>query len=177
MRLVHQRSQSRSSGNRGVLDVSGDRECRSSISRSPMPRQTAYFCYVVGGSVPAVFTGSQSRHRRKSATSHGLWLSQYSLRDFSSQVEVFMFPPNFTSKRYSTDMGVITAAELHYRRRLLTRRTMYPVDAASRRRRTESMNMLHGTWSLKEGYVPHVLDAARPLEVACSEVTGTIITR
>lgn len=99
------------------------------------------------------------------------------LSDPEGRVRIMMYPPNCTSLHQPMDMGIIAATKLHYRRRLLRRRTdLLPMAETLRDVATKS-KMRAGTKGLMQGHQPHVLDAAQLIYLAWADVTQTTISR
>ena len=74
--------------------------------------------------------------------------------------------------------GVIAAAKLHYRRRLVGGRVSTMLAAATLRAEAEERGVAAaGAAGLAEGHPPHLLDAAEMLQAAWDDVSDETIAR
>lgn len=100
------------------------------------------------------------------------------LEDPRGQVKVVLYPANCAGKHQPMSWGVIAAAKLHYRRRLVTGRMSTMLAAGTLRAEAEERGVAAaGAAGLAEGHPPHLLDAAEMLQAAWDDVSDETIAR
>ncbi|CAN0079347.1 unnamed protein product, partial [Laminaria digitata] len=100
------------------------------------------------------------------------------LEDPRGQVKVVVYPANCAGKHQPMGWGVIAAAKLHYRRRLVGGRVSTMLAASALRAEAEERGVkAAGAAGLAEGYPPHLLDAAEMLQAAWADVSEETIAR
>lgn len=99
-----------------------------------------------------------------------------SLSDPAGRIQLMTFPPNGTNIHQPVGMGIIAATKVHYRKRLLRRRTELLCMAEALRDAATERKLRAGTRGLAEGHPPNLFDAAH-LYLAWGEVTQATISR